>query len=326
MSKLSFSAHREFTVRGHVGCVLAEPQTKKSWEFTEGEAIVPGRHAVELLGGGRRYEAYLAWDDRMHALVTVKVLRPHLVSDPGARDAIAREEEALRALHHPALVRCFDADIDGERPHLVLEFLDGPRLSTLIRRHEIIVEQLLPLALELCAALHFIAARGFVHLDVKPKNVIMSAPPRLIDLSVATRLEQVADLASPTGTDAYMAPEQCEPARFGEIGPASDIWGLGVTLYEAISRSLPFPADDMTAEAAGARYPQLELEPRPLGRHVPAQLAELVHACLAKEPGQRPSALEIADTVEPWAARLPQARLGLFRPGGRLRRSVFDGQ
>jgi len=326
MSKLSSPAHRGFTVRGHLAFVLADVQTKKSWEFAEGAAIVPGRHAVELLGGGRRYEAYLAWDDRMHALVTVKLLRPHLVSDPGARNAIAGEAEALRALQHPALVRCFDADLDGERPHLALEFLDGPRLSTLIRRHGIIVEQLLPLALELSAALHFIAARSFVHLDVKPKNVIMSAPPRLIDLSVATRLEHVADLASPTGTDAYMAPEQCDPALFGEIGPASDVWGLGVTLYEAISGSLPFPEGDLTAAASGARYPQLELEPRPLGRNVPAPVAELIQACLVKDPAQRPSALEVADIVEPWAARLPQARLGLFRPGGRVRRSIFEGR
>jgi serine/threonine protein kinase len=154
----------------------------------------------------------------------------------------------------------------------------------------------------------------------------MSAPPRLIDLSVATPLDRVTELASPTGTDAYMAPEQCEPARFGEIGPASDIWGLGVTLYEAISRSLPFPEGDPSAEAAAARYPQLELEPRPLGRDVPAQLAQLIHACLAKQPQQRPSALAVADAVEPWAARLPQARLGLFRPGGRVRRSVFAAE
>jgi serine/threonine-protein kinase len=193
----------------------------------------------------------------------------------------------------------------------------------LIRRHGVIVEQLLPLALELCAALHYVAASGFVHLDVKPKNVIMSAPPRLIDLSVATRLDRVALLASPTGTDEYMAPEQCLPERFPEIGPASDVWGLGVTLYEAISRSLPFP-EGRDEAAAAERYPQLEAEPRPLPRGVPAPLAELILACLAKRPEDRPTTLEIADAVEPWAARLPQARLGLFRPGGRLRRSAFE--
>jgi serine/threonine protein kinase len=306
--------------------VIVEPRVQTSWDFEEGDEIVPGRHAVELLGGGRRFEAYLAWDDALHALVTVKALRPHLVSDPAARTAISREEAALAALQHPALVRCFAADVDGELPHLVLEFLDGPRLSTLIRRHGVVVEQLLPLALELCSALHFVGSRGFVHLDVKPKNIIMAAPPRLIDLSVATALDRVAGLASPTGTDAYMAPEQCLPERFPEIGPATDVWGLGVTLYQAVSRALPFPAGRSEGETAGERYPQLEAEPSPLPREVAAPLAELILGCLAKRPADRPTTLEIADAVEPWAARLPQARLGLFRPGGRLRRSAFESR
>jgi serine/threonine protein kinase len=308
----------------HSRIVIAEPRVQTSWGFEEGDQIAPGRHAVELLGGGRRYEAYLAWDDALHALVTVKALRPHLVSDPVARTAIAHEETTLRALQHPALVRCFDADVEGELPHLLLEFLDGPRLSTLIRRHGVIVEQLLPLALELCSALHFVASRGFVHLDVKPKNVIMSAPPRLIDLSVATRLDRVAGLSTPTGTDAYMAPEQCLPERFAEIGPATDVWGLGVTLYEAISHSLPFPQGRSEAKTAAERYPQLEAEPNPLHGDLASPLAELILGCLAKRSEDRPTTLEIADAVEPWAARLPQARLGLFRPGGRLRRSAFE--
>ena len=303
--------------------MVAAPQAATSWELAEGDELADGLHAVELLGGGRRYEAYLAWSDELHALVVAKVLRPHVAEDAAARSAIVREEAALRALEHPALVRCFGSDLAGERPHLVLEFLDGPRLSTLIRRHVVVVDQVLPLALELCSALHFIAARGFVHLDVKPKNVIMTAPPRLIDLSVATPLEQVARLESPTGTDAYMAPEQCLPERFGEIGPASDVWGLGVTLYEALTRSLPFPAGRTDAEEPAQRFPQLEATPAELSRDVPAPLGELVLACLAKPPRKRPTVLEVAGAIEPWAARLPQARLGLFRPGGRLRRSPF---
>jgi serine/threonine protein kinase len=295
-----------------------------SWGFAAGDEIVPGRHAVELLGGGRRYEAYLAWDDTLHALVTVKALRPNLLGDRQAHAALTREEAALRGLAHPALVRCFDADLDGPVPHLVLEFLDGPRLSTLIRRFGVIVEQLFPLALELCAALHYVAARGYVHLDVKPKNVIMSAPPRLIDLSVATRLEDVGSLAAPTGTDAYMAPEQCLPERFAEIGPAADVWGLGVTLYEAISGSLPFPAGDPEAVSPSGQFPQLVGPAAPLGRDVPAHLAELIAGCLERRPEHRPTAFELAAAIEPWAARLPQARVGLFRPGGRVRSSVFD--
>jgi serine/threonine protein kinase len=296
-----------------------------SWCFDEGEEIAPRRRALQLLGGGRRYEAYLAWDDTLYTLVVVKILRPRLSADASTRAALAREAQALAALSHPGLVRSFDAVLEGERPHLVLEFLDGPRLSTLLRRYGVILEQLLPLALEVCAVLHYMSASGIVHLDVKPRNIIMSGPPRLIDLSVATSLDEIASIKTPIGTDAYMAPEQCDPERFAEIGPPSDVWGLGVTLYEAITRSLPFPAADGDSTVPAARqYPQLAAPPRPLPRDVPAALAGAVLACLEKRPEDRPTAVELAETLEPIVAALPRARIGLFRPGGRIRRSAFD--
>ncbi len=295
----------------------------ESWRLEEGDEIVPGRHAVELLGGGRRYEAYLAWDDAMHALVVAKLLRPDLVEDGRALAGLAREAAALEALAHPSLVRGFGAVLGGDRPHILLEYLDGPRLSTLLRRYGIILEQLLPLALELCAALHYMAGRGFVHLDVKPKNIVMSAPPRLIDLSVAQPIEKLAGLESQIGTDPYMAPEQCDPARFDELGPPADVWGLGVTLYESIAGALPFPAPGGPDDPLPGRFPQILAAPAPLPRDIPEAVAELVRACLEKDPADRPTAHEVAARLEPLAAGLPRPRLGLFRPGGRAQQTEF---
>lgn len=284
------------------------------WGLAEGEEIVPGRRAVRLLGGGRRYEAYLAWDEALYALVVVKVLRPSLCDDPGTRAGLAGEVDVLGRLSHPVIVRAFAADLDHERPYLVLEFLDGPRLSTLLRRYGVVVEQVLPLALQMCSALHYMAGRDVLHLDLKPRNVIMAGPPRLIDLSVARRADQVAAITSPVGTDAYMSPEQCDPARFATIGPAADVWGLGATLYEALTAHPPFPP--ATPED---RFPQLSHPPAPFPdrRRVPPAVGEAVLSCLRDDPGERPAAAELAETLEPLVDALPRPRLGLFRPGGR---------
>jgi serine/threonine protein kinase len=286
------------------------------WGFQEGDEIVPGRTASRLLGGGRRYEAYAAWDDRLLTLAVVKIVRPDLVADPATRRALEAESLALERLRHPSLVRSFDALLDGERPHLLLELVEGPRLSTLIRRYGLAVEQALPLALELCAAVHYVGVEGYVHLDVKPRNIVMSARPVLIDLSVARSSAELGSITSPVGTDAYMSPEQCDPARFALVGPAADMWGVGVTLYHAVARALPFP-HGLVEGTLAERYPQTVREPEPLPRRVPTALAETIRSCLAYEPDERPSAAELAAGLEPVVATLPRPRLGLFRPASR---------
>lgn len=286
------------------------------WELSEGDQLVDGLEAVKLLGGGTSFEAYLAWDAHRHALVVAKVVRPHLVEDEGIRAALGREADALAALAHPVLPRSFGKHVDALRPLIVLELLDGPRLSTVIRRYGLAVEQVLPLALELCSALHYLAAEGWVHRDVKPSNVILASPPRLVDFSVAARFERLRPGGRPTGTDAYMAPEQCDPARGHLVGPATDVWGLGVTLYEAVARQRPFP-DGERAGAGPRRYPQLETRAASLPRGAPAPLAEGITACLEPDPALRPTAAELAGSLEPLAASLPRPKLGKFRPTDR---------
>jgi serine/threonine protein kinase len=286
--------------------------------LAEGDEIVPGRRALRLLGGGRRYEAYLAWDERLHALVVAKLLRPHLVNDAHARAALSAEGRLLRELAHPLLLRSFGTVADGPRPHLVLEQIEGPRLSTLIRRHGLALEQLLPLGLDVARLLRYLESERVVHLDVKPSNIIMSGRPRLIDLSVAQRIHELDTLDAPVGTDPYMAPEQCEVERFGALGPPADVWGLGATLFEALAGVPPFAPD-------GERFPQLRAEPDALPRHVPAGLRMLVLDCLAFDPADRPSLTEVDARLEALVERLPAPRLSRFRPGGAARLRMLDG-
>ena len=289
---------------------------KAAWGFEEGDEIVPGLLALKPLGGGHRYEAYLGWHEKLLSPVVVKVLRPDQVNDRSALRGLDREVRTLQSLAHPVLVRSFGAELDGGRPHVVLEHLEGPRLSTLLRKYpRLPLEQLLPLALEVCSALHYLATERIVHLDVKPSNIIMGAPPRLIDLSIARTLAEAAALDHAVGTDVYMAPEQCNPPATGTPGSEADVWGIGATLFEACSGYLPFPegTDDESAPAE-QRWPQIVDEPAPLPREVPPVVAEPILACLARDPADRPTAAELAGMLEPRVGSLPKPVLGRFKP------------
>jgi len=289
----------------------------ETWAFAEDDEIVPGLHAVRLLGGGTKHEAYLAWNRRLHALVVVKLLRPAFVDERSARASLRAEGEALASLTHPGLPRLFGGDPGGERPHLALEHLDGPRLSTVIRRYRPALEQAIPLALSLCSVLHYLREEGWLHLDVKPKNVILGSPPRLIDLSVARRVETVTSISAPVGTDAYMAPEQCDPARFHQIGAATDVWGLGVTMYQTLVRRLPFAEPDRSVRSLVDRYPQTAGSPEALAGDVPEIVSNAVLACLSSDPAERPAPDELSTVLEQVEATLPRPRLGRFRPADR---------
>lgn len=295
---------------------------RESWQFEEGDEIAPRRSILRPLGGGQRFEVFLVWDDRLFALVVAKVLRPHLAEQERYLDEIREEAEALSRLAHPVIVRGFDAVLEGPHPHLLIEHLEGPTLRRLIRRGgSAPLEQVLPLAAHVAAALHYLAEEGMVHLDVKPDNIVMGIPPRLIDLSIARTFERAAGATRPLGTDAYMPPEQCAPAEYpGAIGPASDVWGLGATLHHAVSGEVPFPRprDARDSDDPVARFPQLEAEPRPLPGGTPEPLRALIARTLAKDPGQRPSAQELAMALEPLVADLPR-KLVFGRGGTRAR-------
>lgn len=290
-----------------------------SWNFEEGTVIAEGRSILKHLGGGSQYEVYLVWDERLFALVVAKLLRPDRVeSERDLRD-IRREVEVLHQLSHPILVRCFGAVFDGPHPHFLLEHLEGPTLRRLIKRHgPLPLEQLLPLALHLASALHYLAAEQLVHLDVKPSNIVVGMPPRLIDLSITRTHEDAARLHRSIGTDAYMPPEQCDPAAWpGRIGPAADVWGLGATLYHAVAGKVPFPRPRGARESEDPtlRFPQLVAEPEPLPPEVPPLLRDLIFNMLAKDPLQRPTAAESVTTLGPLVEILPQ-KLSASRRGG----------
>jgi eukaryotic-like serine/threonine-protein kinase len=283
-------------------------RTRPTWGLREGDRLAPGRTILRRLGGGRRYEVFLVWDEHRLAVLVAKVLRPDEATEPAGRNELRREAEALARLAHPVVVRGFDAVLGGRFPHLLIEHLEGPTLGDLLTRDgPLALEQLLPLALHLASALHYMAEEAMVHLDVKPDNVVMGAPPRLIDLSVARTLAEARRTRTRVGTDSYMAPEQCDPAAYpGAIGPPADVFGLAATLHHAVAGSPPFP------RRADQRFPQLTEPPRPLPRRTPRPLLAALSAGLERDPALRPTAAELAAGIEPLVAALPR-RLTLGR-------------
>lgn len=275
-------------------------QPERSWGFQRGDEVVEGGTALRRLGGGAACEVYLVFDDRLLTPVVVKIVRPHLVEDPATLRRLRREAEMVGRLNHPAIVRGYSADPDGPRPHLVLEHVRGPRLATLLRRRgQLPLERVLPLGLHLSAALHHLRQLGVVHLDVKPSNIITGPMPRLIDLSIARVVSRARRLKKPVGTDRYMAPEQCDPVGMGPPGGAADVWGLGVTLFEAVAGFRPFRDASLDEQAPPQqRWPQLVDRPAPLPPSTPAALARVLRACLAATAADRPQPREVFDVFD----------------------------
>ena len=219
-------------------------------------------------------------------------------------------------------MRGFLTAADGPFPHLLLEHLEGPTLQSLLERHGPVgLEQLLPLGLHVASALHYCAREDVLHLDVKPENLVMGAPPRLIDFSVARTTAQAGRLRKAIGTDAYMAPGAVRGGR----GRCRD---RPAGRRVRARRDAAARADRRAGVPAGHRGRPLQrpggaLPPaRARARRAPAPYAraaaELLRAMLARRPAERPSAAEVAGALEPVVAELPR-RLVLSRRGWRRR-------
>ena len=159
-----------------------------------------------------------------------------------------------------------------------------------------------------------------MHLDVKPDNIVMGVPPRLIDLSIARSVDRAARLRSPIGTDPYMAPEQCAPGEHpGEVGTPADVWGLGATLYRAVAGRRPFPRPDGAGDSddPAVRFPQLaERAGAPLPDPCPPSWPR---CSSARSPSARPigpTAGELVLELEPLVDALPH-KLAFARRGTR---------
>lgn len=255
----------------------------------EGDLVATGYEVIAHLSRGRALDVYDAWSIERDCRCVAKVVRPDR-QKPRVRGRLVREGELLLYLAHPHIVRAYEL---RRRPRtaLILETLEGETVEHMIETapRRLAIADVAHLGLQICSAVGYLHGQGFLHLDLKPSNVIVqNRQARVIDLSLSRPPGPVSRGA---GTPPYMAPEQ---ARGGHGSAASDIWGIGATLYEAATGLRPFP------DARHGIYPQLERRAASVARsrRAPAAFTTLVAACLSPEPADRPSVAELADELD----------------------------
>jgi eukaryotic-like serine/threonine-protein kinase len=253
-----------------------------------GTAVLPGYDVVRLLHRGRRVDTYDAYSHERDCRCVVKQVRPDRAGEPEVRQAVLLEGALLQAMTHPHLVRCYEVAADP-LPSMVLETLPGATLAALIEQQRLEVADVAMLGLQLCSVLGYLHRQDWLHLDVKPSNiVVVSGRTTLIDLSLVGRPGSGRPGA---GTRGYLAPEQ---ARGLDLGAAADVWGLGVTLMEGLTGRLPF-GDEATWDSEGRALPPGPPRRRlaQIRRRVPAELATLLERCIALDPGERPGIADV---------------------------------
>ena len=289
--------------------------------------LIAGRYVpVAELGRGAMGVVYKARDTRLGRFVALKFLSPHLGTDRRARARLSAEAQAVSALDHPHICTLYEVDeTDDARLFLVMAYYDGETLERLIDRGPLSLADAVRITTALARGLEVAHRHGVVHRDVKPSNVLVTdeGVAKLLDFGIAkvsgSTLTRTGDTL---GTVEYMSPDQLR----GEVDARTDVWALGVVLYEMLTGERPFRGD----YEAALLYAILDEEPPPLAQlrnGVPEALAEVVRRCLEKDPEKRyPSAEAVAvdlGRVDEGEAR-PPFRLP-FRPSSRRSRRLALG-
>jgi TolB-like protein/Tfp pilus assembly protein PilF len=275
---------------------------------------------VDKLGAGGMGEVYRAHDETLHRDVAIKLLPPDSLDDPGARARLVREARAAAALNHPYICTVHEVGESGGQAYIAMELVEGQTLGERLASGSLPGEQVVRYGMQLAEALGHAHDRGVLHRDLKSANVIVTPSGRVkvLDFGLAKRLNaselttQMDATAMGAGTVAgtlpYMAPEQLrgQPAQ-----AASDVWALGVVLYEMAHGARPFQGQTSFEVSAAI----LNQAPAPFAASVPAGLQSIVSRCLEKEPGQRyRSGSEVCAALEMLQTRGESAPISDTRP------------
>lgn len=248
----------------------------------------------EKLPGGSMAQVYRAWDIRLRRTVALKVIQTDPASDPAAWGRLLREARIASRLNHPNICAVYDVGEDSGQPYIAMEYVEGRPLAAAVRPGGLPIDKALRLAIQISEGLAHAHAQKIIHRDIKSNNVLVTPDWRakILDFGLAQRIE-TRDAGKVTssglsfriggqlaGTLPYMAPE----ILHGEVASIqSDLWALGVLLYEMLTGKLPFAGRTFFETS----FLIMASSPPPLPHSVPANLSHVVKRCLEKDRRKR---------------------------------------
>jgi serine/threonine-protein kinase len=255
-----------------------------------------GRYEIDgRLGSGGMSTVHRATDRILERTVAVKILAEHLSDDERFVARFRREALAVAKLIHPNIVQVYDTGIDEGRHYIVMEYVEGRSGAQILQRQgPIDARAAAEIGIQACAGLDYAHRRGIIHRDVKPGNLMIVGGPvgggshltvKLTDFGIARAIEQtrITQVGSVVGTAAYLSPEQ---VRGEEATPATDVYALGVVLYQFLTGRLPYEGSTL-AELAVRQQNERPLPPSTYNDEVPEAIGGAVLRALEGDPGRR---------------------------------------
>lgn len=266
-----------------------------------------GRYEIgDRLGSGGMSSVHMATDLTLERTVAVKILAEHLSDDERFVARFRREALAVAKLIHPNIVQVYDTGLDRGRHYIVMEYVEGRSGAQILQKHgPLDAETTAEIGAQACAGLDYAHRRGIIHRDVKPGNLMIVGGPvgggemtvKLTDFGIARAVEQtrITQVGSVVGTAAYLSPEQ---VRGEEATPATDVYALGVVLYQFLTGRLPYEGSTL-AELAVRQQNERPLPPSTYNDEVSGTLGAAVLRALEGDPARRyASASELAGGLQ----------------------------
>ena len=254
----------------------------------ERDTVFGGRYVVQSqVGTGGMATVYRGLDKTLDRLVAIKVMLSRYAQDPAFAARFKQEAQAAAALQSPYIVSVYDWGKEGDTYYIIMEYLRGTDLKTGIQTHGAIApRKVAQIGAQVCSALSVAHRHDIIHRDIKPQNIMIqpNGDAKVMDFGIArAKNSHLTQTNSVLGTAHYVSPEQ---AQGKELGPTSDLYSLGVVMYEASTGKLPFDGDD----AVSVALKQVNEEPIPpseINPNIPDDFEAIIMKCMAKDPAQR---------------------------------------